>query len=112
MVKVGSESTIREHHEKLLTGRVKRVSLVSENLMQVEMKCDRSIGGENRESNNNRHGLGGRNTIVGAFVMAAARDLMYSHYLSKSKLNQLLYTDTKSVMVYFNKNNPLDVKII
>ena len=41
--------TIREYHEKLLTGRVKRVSLVSKNLMQVEMKCDRSIEGENRE---------------------------------------------------------------
>ena len=54
------------------------------------MKCDRSIEGENRESNNNRSGLGGRNTIVGAFITAAARDLMYSRYLSKLKPDQLL----------------------
>ena len=71
--------------------------------MQVEMKCDRSIDGENREHNNSRSGLGGRNTIVGAFVTAAARDLMYSHYLSKLRPDQLLYTDTDSVIVYFNK---------
>ena len=67
--------TIREYHEKLLTGRVKRTSLILEKLMQVEMKCDRSIEGENRENANNRSGLGCRNTIVGAFVTAAARDL-------------------------------------
>ena len=63
---------------------------MSKNLMQVEMKYDRSIEGEKRESNNNRSGLGGRNTIVGAFVTAAVRDLMYSHYLSKLKPDQLL----------------------
>ena len=90
---------IREYHEKFLTGRIKRVSLVSKNLIQVEMKCDRSIEGENRESNNNRSILGGTNTIVGAFVMAAVRDLMYSHYLSKLKPDQLLYTVTGSVIV-------------
>ena len=50
--------TIREYHEKLLTGRVKRTSLILEKLMQVEMKCDRSIEGENRENANNRSGLG------------------------------------------------------
>ena len=103
--------TIREYHEKLLIGRVKRVSLVSKNLMQVEMRCDRSIESENRESNNNRSGLGGRNTIVGAFVTATVRDLMYSRYLSKLKPDQLLYTDTNSVIVYFNKNNPLHVEV-
>ena len=30
--------TIREYHEKLLTGRVKRTALISEKLMQVEMR--------------------------------------------------------------------------
>ena len=81
--------TIREYHEKLLTGRVKRTSLISEKLMQVEMKCDRSIEGENRENANNRSGLGGRNTIVDAFVMAAAKDLMYSRYISKLQPDEL-----------------------
>ena len=71
--------------------------------MQVEMKCDKSIDGENREINNSRSGLGGRNTIVDAFVTATARDLMYSRYLSKLRPDQLLYTDTDSVIVYFNK---------
>ena len=103
--------TIREYHEKLLTGRVKRMSLISEKLMQVEMKCDRSIEGENRENTNNRSGLGGRNTIVGAFVTAAARDLMYSRYLSKLQPDQLLYTDTDSAIVYVDKRNPLHVKL-
>ena len=73
--------TLKEYHDKLLTGCVKRVSLISENLMQVELKSDRMIDGENRERNNNRSGLGGRNTIVGAFVTAAVRDLMYCRYL-------------------------------
>ena len=49
---------------------------LSQKLMQVELKCDRSIGGENRERNNSKSGLG-RNTIVEGFVMPAARDLMY-----------------------------------
>ena len=62
---------------------VKRTALISEKLMQVEMKRDRSIDGENRENANNRSGLGRRNTVVGAFFTTAARDLMYSHYLSK-----------------------------
>ena len=45
--------TIRDYHDKLLTGRVKRVSLISEKLLQVELKNDRGIDGENRESENN-----------------------------------------------------------
>ena len=69
------------------------------------MKCDRLIDGENREKENSRSGLGGRNTIMGAFVTAAARDLMYKRYRSKLKPNQLLYTDTDSVVVYRNKKN-------
>ena len=102
---------IREYHEKLLMGRVKRTALISEKLMQVEMKCDRSIEGENRENANNRSGLGGRNTIVGAFITAAVRDLMYSRYLSKLEPDQLLYTDTDSVIVYLDKRNPSHVKL-
>ena len=51
--------------------------------MHVEMKCNRSIDGENRENNNSRSGLGERNMTVGAFITAPARDLMCSHYLSK-----------------------------
>ena len=73
------------------------------------MKCDGSIEGENRENANNRSGLGGRNTIVGAIVMAAARDLMYSHCLSKLQPDQLLYTDMDSVIVYVDKRNPLHI---
>ena len=92
--------TIREYHEKLRTGRVKRMPFISEELMQVEMKCDRSIEGENRENANNRSGLGGRNITVGAFVTTAARGFMYSRYLSKLQPDQLLYTDTDSVIVY------------
>ena len=103
--------TIREYHEKLLKGRVKRMALMSEKLMQVEMKCDRSIEGENRENANNRSGLDGRNTIVGAFVMAAARDLMYSCYLSKLQPDQLLYMDMDSVIVYLDKRNASHIKL-
>ena len=104
-------STLKEYHDKLLTGCVKRVSLISENLMQVELKNDRMIDGENRERNNNRSGLDGRNTIVGAFVTAAARDLMYCRYLLKLRPEQLLYTDTDSVIVYVNKKNPLHIDL-
>ena len=70
-------STICEYHECLHTGLVKRVSLISDRLLQVQIKQDRSIDGENRERENNRMGLGGKNPIVGAFVTAASRDLMY-----------------------------------
>ena len=52
-------STLREFHDCLYSGRVKRVSLISEKLLQVEMKLDRQIDGENRERENNRSGLGG-----------------------------------------------------
>ena len=103
--------TLKEYHDKLLTGRVKRVSLISENLMQVELKNDRMIDGENRESNNNPSGLGGKNTIVGAFVTAAVRDLMYSRCLLKLRPEQLLYTDTDSMIVYVNKKNPLHIDL-
>ena len=93
-------NTIREYHECLFTGQVKCVSLVSNKLLQVEMKCDKNIEGENREWGNSRSGLGGKNAIVRAFVTAGARDLMYECYLSKLSANQLLYTDTDSVIVF------------
>ena len=56
---------------------MKRVSLILEKLLQVKLKNDTGIDRENRESENNRSGFGGRNTIVGAFMTAAARDLMF-----------------------------------
>ena len=97
-------SNIHEYHECLYSGHVKRVSLISKKLLQVEMKLDRQIDRENREKENNRGGLGGKNPIIGAFVMAASRHLMYFHYLSKLKPEQLLYTDTDSVIVYFDED--------
>ena len=60
---------------------------------------------------NNRSGLGGRNTVVGAFVTAAARDLMYSRFLSKLATDQLLYTDTDSVVYFYDSKNPLHVEL-
>ena len=69
------------------------------------MKQDRDIDGENRERENNRVGLGGKNPIIGAFVTAASRDLMYFRYLSKLNFDQLLYTDTDSVIIYLDKDN-------
>ena len=92
--------SICEYHDFLKTGCVKHVSLVSDKLLQVELKLDRQIDGENRERRNCRSGLGGKNVIVGAFVMAASRDLMYFRYLSKLTFDQLLYTDTDSVIMY------------
>ena len=92
-------STIREYHDCLYMGQVKRVSLVSDKLLQVEMKRDHNIDSENREQENNHSGLWG-NPIVGAFVTAASRDLMYMCYLSKLTSEQLLYMDTDSVIVY------------
>ena len=86
-------NSIRDYHECLRTGCIKRVSLVSDKLLQVELKLDKQIDGENRERQNCRSGLGGKNVIVGAFVTAASRDLMYFHYLSKLRYDQLLYTD-------------------
>ena len=68
------------------------------------MKLDRQIDRENREKENNRGGLGGKNPIIRAFVMAASRHLMYFHYLSKLKPQQLLCTDTDSVIVYFDED--------
>ena len=53
-------STIQEYHDCLFTGRVMRVTLVTDKLLQVEMKHDRNIKGENRERENNRRGLGER----------------------------------------------------
>ena len=97
-------SNIHEYHECLYSGHVKRVSLISKKLLQVEMKLDHQIDGENREKENNRGGLGGKNPIIGAFVTAASRHLMYFHYLSKLKPEQLLYTDTDSVIVYFDED--------
>ena len=96
-------SAIVEYHKCLLTGCVKRVTLLREDLLQVEIKCDRGIDGENRERENSRSGLGGRNTIVGSFVTAAARRLMYDCYLSRLKNDQLLYTDTDSIIMYRRK---------
>ena len=37
--------------------------------------------------------------------MAASRDLMYFWYLNKLQFDQLLYTDTDSVIVYTNEDN-------
>ena len=68
------------------------------------MKLDHQIDRENREKENNRGGLGGKNPIIRAFVMAASRHLMYFRYLSKLKPEQLLYTDTDSVIVYFDED--------
>ena len=96
-------STICKYHQCLHTGRVKRVSLISDRLLQVEIKQDQNIDGKNRERENNRVGLGGKNPIVRAFATATSRDLMYCCYLSKLCLNQLLYTDTDSVIVYADK---------
>ena len=95
-------STICEYHNCLYSGRVKRVSLISDRLLQVEMKLDRKIDGENRERENSRAGLGGKNPKMGAFIMTASRDLMYFQYLSRLKFDQLLYTDTDSIIVYFD----------
>ena len=102
---------IRDYHDKLLTGRVKRVSLISEKTLQEELKNYRQIDGENRESENIRSGLGGRNTIVEAFVMAATRDLMFHHYLSKLHPDQLWYTDMDSVIIYEDARNDSHVKL-
>ena len=77
-----------------MTGHAKHVALMSESMLQVKMDNDRNIDGENRESFNTHSGLGGRNTIVGVFVTAAARDLMISRFLSKLTPDQLLYTDS------------------
>ena len=104
-------STIVEYHKRLLMGCVKRVTLLREDLLQVEIKCDRGIDGENRERENSRSGLGGRNTIVGAFVMAAARRLMYDNYLSQLNEEQLLYTDTDSIVMYRRKDNVNHVEL-
>ena len=105
-------NTIREYHKCLFTGQVKHILLVSTKLLQVEIKRDRNIEGENRERENSRSGLGGKNAIVGAFVTAVARDLMYEHYLSKLNADdQLLYTDTDSVIVFHNKSNKVHVTL-
>ena len=68
------------------------------------MKLDHQINGENRERENNWSGLEGKNPIIGAFVTAASRDLMYTHYLSNLHPDQLLYTDTDSVIFYIDKD--------
>ena len=81
------------------------MTLVADKLLQVEMKHDRNIEGENHERENNRSGLGGKNPIVGAFVTAGAHYLMYNRYLSKLHYDQLLYTDTDSVIVYHDQSN-------
>ena len=68
------------------------------------MKLDRQIDRENREKENNRRGLCGKNPILRAFVMAESRHLMYFRYLSKLRPEQLLYTDTDTVIVYFDED--------
>ena len=65
-------NTIRDYHECLFTGQVKRMST---KLLQVEMKRDRNMEGENHERENSRSGLGGKNAIVGAL----------SHYITSSQ---------------------------
>ena len=99
-------NNIKEYHECLFTDQVKHVSLVSTKLLQVEMKRDRNIEGENHERENSRSRLGGKNAIVGAFITSSARDLMYERYLSKLNADdQLLYTNMDSVIVFHDKNN-------
>ena len=98
-------NTIAEYHKCLMTGRVKRATLLREDLLQVEIKCNRGIAGENRERENARSGLGGRNTLVGSFVTAGARQLMYEKYLSKLNAEQLLYMDTDSIVMYRKKKD-------
>ena len=98
-------NTIVEYHKCLFTGRVKRAMLLKEDLLQVEIKCDRGIDGENRERENARSSLGGRNTLVGSFVAAGARQLMYERYLSKVNAEQLLCTDTDSIIMYRRKKD-------
>ena len=97
-------STLREYHDCLYSSCVKRVSLISEKLLQVEMKLDCQIDRENRKRENNQSGLGGKNPIISAFVMATSRDLMYTHYLTNLCPDQLLYTDTDSVIFYIDKD--------
>ena len=91
--------SMREYHDFLKTGCVKRVSPISDKLLQVELKLDRQIDGENRERRNCRSGLGGKNVIV-----SASRDLTYFRYLSKLTFDQLLYTDMDSVIMYRDFN--------
>ena len=55
--------------------------------------------------------MGGRNTFVGAFMTAAATDLMFCRFLSKLHPDQLLYTDTDSVILYADDRNHLHVKL-
>ena len=56
-------------------------------------------------------GLGGKNPIVGAFVTVASRDLMYFRYLSVLHPDQLLYTDTDSVIVFFDEDDETHVSL-
>ena len=44
-------------------------------------------------------------------LTAAARDLMFSRYLSKLEPDQLLYTDTDSVIVYEDLKNPNHIQL-
>ena len=57
-------NSIQDYRECLRTGYIKRVSLVSDKLFQVELKLNRQIDGENRERQNCRSGLGGKNVIL------------------------------------------------
>ena len=104
-------STLKEYHDSLMTGGVKRITLLSDNILQVERNNDRNIDGENRKVNNNRSELSGRNTEVGAFVIAATQDLMYSGFLSKLASDQMLYMDTDSLMYFYDSKNPLHIKL-
>ena len=104
-------STLKEYHDALRMGHVKRVSLVLDSLLQVELDNDRNVDGENRESFNARNGLGGRNTIAGPFVMAVVRDLMFSCFLSKLAPGQLLYTDTDSVIYLHDSHDSSHVEL-
>ena len=104
-------NTIVEYHKCLFTGHVKCATLLKEDLLQVEIKCDRGIDGENRERENARSGLGGRNTLVGLFITAGARQLMYEQYLLKLNAEQLLYTDTDSIVMYRRKKDSKHVSL-
>ena len=49
--------------------------------------------------------------MVGAFVTAAAGDVMYSRFLSKLATDQLFHTDTDGVVYFYNSKNPLHVEL-
>ena len=51
-----TRGSLKEYHNSLLMGRVKRVALISDKIMQVELNNNQSIDGENRDTNYNQSG--------------------------------------------------------